>query len=64
MMKKFESSITRLRWKAHYFDEKEHSENNTSFGVKSNFTSLQHELLSQFESDIYDMISINQFQTS
>ena len=60
MMKKVESFITRLRWKAHFFDTKEHSVNNMNFGFKSSFTLPQHELLSPFESDLYDMIrSIN-----
>ena len=60
-MEKVESLITRLRWKAHFFfDEKEHSVNNMNFGFKSSFTLPQHELLSPFESDLYDMIrSIN-----
>ena len=59
-MENVESFITRLRWKAHFFDKKGHSVNNTNFGFKSNFTQLQHELLSPFESDLYDMIrSIN-----
>ena len=60
MIEKVESFITRLRWKAQFFDKKEHSVNNTNFGFKSNFTPPQHELLSPFESDLYDMIrSIN-----
>ena len=60
MMQKVESFITRLRWKAHFFDKNKHSVNNINFGFKSNFTPLQHELLSPFESDLYDMIrSIN-----
>ena len=60
MMEKVESFITRLRWKAHFFDKNKHSVNNINFGFKSNFTPLQHELLSPFESDLYDMIrSIN-----
>ena len=60
MIKKVESFTTRLRWKAQFFDKKEHSVNNTNFGFKPNFTPPQHELLSPFESDLYDMIrSIN-----
>ena len=60
MMEKVESFIARLRWKAHFFDKKEHSVYNANFGFKSNFTPPQHELLSLFESDLYDMIrSIN-----
>ena len=59
-MEKGESFITRIRWKAHFFHKKEHSVNNMNFGFKSNFTFPQHELLSPFESDLYDMIrSIN-----
>ena len=43
-----------------FFEKKEHSVNKANFGFKSNFTPPQHELLSPFESDLYDMIrSIN-----
>ena len=60
MMEKVESFIKILRLWAHFFDKKEHSVNNMNFGFKSNFTFPQHELLSPFESDLYDMIrSIN-----
>ena len=60
MMEKVESFITRLRWKAHFFDKKEYLVNNTNFGFKSSFTPPQHDLLSPFESDLYNMIrSIN-----
>ena len=60
MMEKVESFITILRWKAHFSDKKEHSVNNTNFGFKSNLIPPQHELLSPFESDLYDIIrSIN-----
>ena len=60
MIEKVESFITILRWIAHFFDKKEHSVNNMNFGFKSSFTPPQHELLSPFESDVYDMIrSIN-----
>ena len=55
MMEKVESFITSLRWKAHFFDKKEYSFNN-KFGFKSNFTPPQHEVLSPFKSDQYDMI--------
>ena len=56
MMEKVESFITRLRQKAHFLDNKEHSVNNTNFEFKSNFTLPQDEPLSPFESDLYDMI--------
>ena len=60
MMEKVESFITRLRWKAHFFDKKKYLVNNTNFGFKSSFTPPQHDLLSPFESDLYNMIrSIN-----
>ena len=39
-----------------FFDKKEHSVNNMNFGFKSTFTPPQHELLSPFESDLYDII--------
>ena len=43
-----------------FFEKKEHSVNKANFGFKSNFTPPQHELLSPFESDLYDVIwSIN-----
>ena len=56
MMEKVESFITRLRWKAHLFDKKGRPVSNMNFGFESNFTTPQHELLSPFESDLYDMI--------
>ena len=60
IMEKVESFIPRLRQKAHFFDKKAHSVNNMNFGSKSSFTPPQHELLSPFKSDLYDMIrSIN-----
>ena len=37
--------------------------NNTNFGFKSNFTPPQHELLSLFESDLYEMIQSISFKT-
>ena len=39
-----------------FFDKKERPVNNMNFGFKSYLTLLQHELLSPFESDLYDMI--------
>ena len=56
MMEKIESFITKLRWKVHFSDKKEHAVNNMNFGFKSSFTPPQHELLSPFETDLYDMI--------
>ena len=56
MIEKVQSFITSLRWKAHFFDKKEHSVNNMNFGFKSSLTLTQHELLSPFKSDLYDMI--------
>ena len=34
MMEKVGSFITRLRWKAHFFEKEEHSANNMNFGFK------------------------------
>ena len=60
MMEKAGSFIARLKWKAYFFDEKEHPVNNMNFAFKWNFTPPNHELLSPFESDLYDIIrSIN-----
>ena len=43
-----------------FFDKKERPVNNMNFGFKSYLTLPQHELLSPFESDLYDMVrSIN-----
>ena len=50
----------KLRWKAHFFGKKEYLVNNLNFGFKSSFTPPQHDLLSPFKSDLYNMIrSIN-----
>ena len=45
-----------------FFYKKERPVKNTNFGFKSNFTPPQHELLSPFESDLYDMIRSVNFQ--
>ena len=39
-----------------FFEKKKHSANKANFGFKPNFTPPQRELLSPFESDLYDMI--------
>ena len=62
MMEKVESFIKRLKWEAYFFDKKEHSVNNMNFGFKSNFTPLQHELLSPFESDLYNIVQSISFK--
>ena len=50
----------KIKMESTFFEKKEHSVNKANFGFKSNFTPPQHELLSPFESDLYDMIwSIN-----
>ena len=56
MVEKVESFITRLRWQGHFFNKKERPVSNMNFAFKSNFTPPQHELLSLFEIDLYDMI--------
>ena len=62
MMEKVESFITRLRWKAYFFDKKERPVSNTNFDFKSNFTTPHYELLLPFESDLYDMIRSIKFK--
>ena len=50
----------KIKMESTFFDKKEHSVNNMNFGFKSSFTPPQHELLSPFEGDLYDIIrSIN-----
>ena len=63
MMEKVESFIGRFRWKANVFDKKKHPVNNMNFGCKSNSTPPQHELLSPFEEDLYNMIRSINFKT-
>ena len=62
MIKKVENFTTRLRWKAQFFDKKEHSVNNTNFGFKSNFTPPNMNYYHRSKPIRHD--SINQFQTS
>ena len=58
LTEKVENFVKRIRWKAYFF-EKPATENNVSsstFGFKSTATPPQHESLTNFENDLYEMI--------
>ena len=58
MIDKVESFVTRLRWKAYFFEkpDQRNSNNSTNFGFKSNVTPPQNEKLTSFENGLYDMV--------
>ena len=58
MIGKVESFITRLRWKAYFFEKPGqcNSNNSTNFGFESNVTPPQSEKLTPFENGLYDMV--------
>ena len=58
MIDKVESFITRLRWKAYFFEKPDqcNSNNSTNFGFESNVTPPQSEKLTPFEDGLYDMV--------
>ena len=58
MIDKVEHFITRLRWKAYFFEkpDQRNSNNSTNFGFKSNVTPPQNEKLASFENGLYDMV--------
>ena len=58
MIDKVESFITRLRWKACFFEKPDqcNSNNSTSFGFESNVTPPQSEKLTPFGNGLYDMV--------
>ena len=58
MIDKVESFITRLRWKACFFEKPDqcNSNNSTSFGFESNIKPPQSEKLTPFENGLYDIV--------
>ena len=58
MIDKVEIFITRLRWKACFFEKSDqcNSNNSTNFGFESNVTPPQSEKLTPFENGLYDMV--------
>ena len=58
MIGKVESFITRLRWKAYFFEKPDqcNSNNSTNFGFESNVTPPQSEKLTPFKNGLYDMV--------
>ena len=58
MIDKVERFITRLRWKAYFFEKPDqcNSNNSTNFGFESNVTPPQSEKLTPFENGLYDMV--------
>ena len=64
MIDKAESFITRLRWKAYFFEkpDQHNSNNSTNFGFKSNVTPPQNEKRTSFEDGLYDMMRSIEFK--
>lgn len=60
LTEKVENFVKRMRWKAHFFErpgkDNEIDHSSTTFGFKSNSTPPQHESLTAFENDLYEMI--------
>ena len=65
MIDKVESFITRLRWKAYFFEnpDQRNSNNSTNFGFKSNVAPPQNETLTPFENGLYDMVQSIEFKS-
>ena len=65
MIDKVESFITRLRWKAYFFEnpDQRNSNNSTHFGFKSNVTPSQNEILTPFENGPHDMVQSIEFKS-
>ena len=65
MIDKVESFITRLRWKAYFFEKPDqcNSNNSTNFGFESNVTPPQSEKLTPFENGLYDMVWSAKFKS-
>ena len=65
MIDKVEGFITRLRWKAYFFEKPDqcNSNNSTNFGSKSNVAPPQNEKLTSFENGLYDMMRSIEFKS-
>ena len=66
MIGKVESFITRLRWKAYFFEKPDQcdSNNSTNFGFESNVTPTQSEKLTPFENGLYDWCDLSNLNQS
>ena len=65
MIDKVESFITRLRWKAYFFQKPDqcNSNNSTNFGFKPNVISQKNEKFTPFENGLYDMVRSIEFKS-
>ena len=57
--------MTRLRWKAYFFEKPDqlNSNNSTNFGFKSNVIPSQNEKLTSFENGLYNMVQSIEFKS-
>ena len=62
---KVESFITRLRWKAYFFEkpDQRNSNNSTNFGVKPNVIPPQNEKITPYENGLYDTVRSIEFKS-
>ena len=65
MIDKVEHFMTRLRWKAYFFEKPDqlNSNNSTNFGFKSNVIPSQNEKLTSFENGLYNMVQSIEFKS-
>ena len=64
---KTENFLKRLRWKAFFFDnpdERPAASQKETYGFKSPHTTPQHDLITPFEDDLYDLISKIKFSNT
>ena len=63
LIDKVESLIKRMRWKAHFFDNKETpNEHHQNFGFKSSYTPPANPCLTEFENELYELIRKIEFR--
>ena len=65
-MKKAESFLKRIRWKAYFQenpDNDDSDQNNKNYGFKSNLTPPPNDYLNEFENTMYNMIKNIEFQS-
>ena len=63
MICQIEKFIRRLRWKAFFFDQQNHTAaKNETYGFKSENAPPQHKDLNAFENDLYELVKSIQFK--
>ena len=57
MISKISSFVQRIRWKAIHYENPKASDPKETFGFKTENNAPQHELLTPFEEDLYELIN-------